>query len=183
MISLHICSMESPSPDCGSCQAKLRSSRLRRCIVYETTALCERMYHYCIYGLTHTESWWALQRFDSKHAALCCISHVPDLHGRLATSGFVALIVDTHFLFCDGFLFLFLHNLDRRACSFLFDVDIGLTSQNAFFHLARHIHPSPKKKGLMFNLWHDGDEFESISLIWPFILHTIIMMWVYFTGV
>lgn len=34
----------------------------------------------------------------------------------------------TRFLFSVGFLFLFLHNLDRRALSRLFDVDVGLVT-------------------------------------------------------
>lgn len=45
--------------------------------------------------------------------------------------------MNTRFLFSVGFLFLFLHNLDRRALSQLFDVDVGrVTFLSSFLSLA-----------------------------------------------
>lgn len=54
--------------------------------------LCVRRCTVTVFMLSHRGSLWALQRFISKHGVLCSISHAPDLHGRLTTSGFVAEI-------------------------------------------------------------------------------------------
>lgn len=123
-------------------------------------------------------SLWALQRFNSKHAVLCGISHAPDLHGRLATSGVVVVIGVHTSCFLLVSCFCSYTTWTDSTCSFLFDVDTGLMIRIILPHLARYTCLQKKKKkkeeascsvsNAVVNKWR---------LIWYYLSSYILFLW------